>query len=85
MKTCIVDGCKNEKRRRYVMCRKHWDTLPNDIRLALAEADDRKEKSLRTYPSKDWLQKAANHMKVKMRNVVLPKMVNKELQPETVG
>jgi len=61
--SCYAAGCKSENTpKKYVFCRKHWEMLPNELRLSLKDHVEKGKGSLRTIPTREWLAKASSYV-----------------------
>jgi hypothetical protein len=65
--SCHVVGCKSNCPKKFVFCGEHWYQLPNELRLAVREGTAKFQHTLRAHPTKEWLQKAAEKLGMKVR------------------
>ena len=87
--SCYVVGCKSENTpKKYVFCRKHWEMLPNDLRLSLVNNTEKGKGTLRSTPTREWLVKASSYVgNIKMMSVKVDasgKVHRKQEKPEEV-
>lgn len=76
MTSCPVVECRNQKPRRFFMCRSCWEKLPGNLRhpselRRMVRLPARAEYTLRAQPDKTWVEKAIGYVgKIKIPYVL---------------
>lgn len=59
---CVVAGCNEQIRSKYLMCSKHWYKLPETLRDDVRLGTDKGTHTLRAHPTREWLGLATKYV-----------------------
>jgi hypothetical protein len=76
--SCVVRGCVAPIGKKAVLCKKHWEAIPQNLRDDLRKGTEKGQHSLRAAPSKEWLNAVSKHVNdVKTVSVKVDEHTNK--------
>ena len=77
--SCVVRGCAAPLGKKAVLCKKHWEAIPQSLRDDLRKGTEKGQHTLRATPSKEWLNAVSKYTSsdVKTLSVKVDEHTNK--------